>query len=87
MCNKEWPGVNGQLSARSARADHQTRTYCGMVGRGFSPSKAFMEEMGVEVGPDGKVRAKQTQEADVTSEEPRRNKPGPKPKGVPGQGS
>ena len=35
MCDKDWPGVNGKLSARGARTDHNTRTYCGMAGRGF----------------------------------------------------
>ena len=39
MCNKVWPGVTGQLSARGARTNHSTRTYCGMEGRGFYPKK------------------------------------------------
>lgn len=35
MCDKDWPGVTGKLSARGARTNHNTRTYCGMEGRGF----------------------------------------------------
>ena len=38
-CDKDWPGVSGKLSARGARVDHNTRTYCGMAGRGFYPKK------------------------------------------------
>jgi len=68
MCDRDWPGVVGKLTARGARVDH-AKTYCGMRGRGFQPIVTNMEEAVVE------------------SEEPRKNKPGPKPKGGPGQGS
>ena len=69
MCDYDWPGVIGKLTARGARTDHAKNPYCGMRGSRFMPIVKNMEEAVIE------------------SEEPRKNKPGPKPKGGPGQGS
>jgi len=44
MCDRDWPGVVGKLSARGARVDHQTRTFCGMSGKGFLPIIENLEE-------------------------------------------
>ena len=69
MCDRDWPGVIGKLSARGAKTDH-AKTYCGMAARGFLPIIRGLKE------------------AEVESETPiERKKPGPKPKGGPGQGS
>lgn len=64
MCNKDWPGVAGKLSARGARTDHNTRVFCGMSGRGFYPSEELQKELGVEAPvrknkPGPKPKAKQ----------------------------